>query len=197
MTLVGLTGGIGSGKSYISAVFEHLNVPVYYADDRSKKIMTDNPKVVESVKDLLGEEAYFDDGRLNKQYVARKIFSDYELKKKLEAIVHPAVKKDFSEWVKQNKEEKLIVKESALLIESGSYKDLDYIVVVTAQLELRIKRVMDRDKKSEKEVLTLVNAQMSDDERIKFSDFVIDNSGEVLILSQIVEFLKKININVI
>ncbi len=197
MTLVGLTGGIGSGKSYIASIFEHLDVPVYYADDRSKKIMTDNSEVVERVKGLLGQDAYFENGRLNKQYIAQKIFSDFELKKKLEAIVHPAVKKDFSDWVDQNKDEKLLIKESALLIESGSYKEMDFVVVVSAPVDLRIKRVMVRDKKSKEEVIALINSQLSDDERIKFANFVIDNSGDVLILSQIVELLKKIKVNVI
>ena len=197
MIIAGLTGGVGSGKSYIATILEHLDIPVYYADLRAKKIMTDNSLVVKEIKKLLGSESYLPDGELNKKYISHKIFSDSSLKKELEAIVHPAVKKDFNYWIEQNKDERLLIKESALLIESGNYKDLDLLIVVVAPLDVRIKRVMERDKRSKDEVVTLVNSQISDEERLKFADFVIDNSGDVLILPQLVNFFKKININVV
>jgi dephospho-CoA kinase len=197
MKLVGITGGIGSGKSYVSSIFEHLDVPVYYADERAKNIMSENKQVVYAIMKVLGNSAYLEDGTLNKKIIARKIFSNSNLKEEIEKIVHTAVKMDFQKWVKQNKDEELLVKESALLIESGSYLEMDFVIVVTAPVDLRIKRVIERDKRTKEEVLKIINSQLSDKERIEYSDFVVNNSGEVLILPQIVEILKKITTHVI
>ncbi len=196
MLLLGLTGGIGSGKSFVAGIFEHLDIPVYYSDVRAKELMI-NPEMKEQIIDLLGNDAYMPDGSLNRKYVAERIFSNHDLKKSLEQIVHSAVRKDFDSWVEANAENPLLVKESALLIESGTYRDMDYIAVVTAPEDVRIRRVVERDGLSEEEVKQRIRNQMSDEERIKFADFVLYNAGNKLILPQITEMFKKIGYHVV
>ena len=194
--LLGLTGSIGSGKSFIAGILEHLDIPVYYSDIRAKELMI-KPGIKEQIINLLGDDAYWSDGNLNRKYVAEKIFSDMDLKKALESIVHSAVKKDFDLWVQEHAGSRLLVKESALLIESGTYKDMDYVVVVTAPEAVRIRRVVERDGLSEEEVRQRIRHQMPDEERIRFADFVLENSGNRLILPQITEIFQKIAYHVV
>jgi len=196
MKILGITGGIGSGKTYVSSIFEHLDVPVYYADVRSKFLMNNDEEIRNKIISLFGNEAYLDE-ELNRKFLSKAIFENKVLKSKLEEIVHPAVRKDFEYWVKHFSYKPLLIKESALLIESGTYEEMDYIVVVTAPKDIRIKRVVKRDNLNYDDVLKRMNAQLSDNERLKYADFIVDNSGNVLILPQIVEILNKIKANVI
>ncbi len=173
MIVVGLTGGIGSGKTTVAHLFEELGVPVYIADVEAKRLTNTSKIIRRKLTALLGDKSY-KNGTLNKKYVAEKIFSNPELLSKVNAIIHPKVKQHFTRWVKKQQSH-YVIKEAAILFESGSYKDCDLIVVVTAPKEERIRRVMQRDNSSKREVLDRIKNQWDDKEKIKLSDFVIDN----------------------
>ncbi len=173
MIVVGLTGGIGSGKTTVAHLFEELGVPVYIADVEAKRLTNTSKIIRRKLTALLGDKSY-KNGTLNKKYVAEKIFSNPELLSKVNAIIHPKVKQHFTRWVKKQQSH-YVIKEAAILFESGSYKDCDVIVVVTAPKEERIRRVMQRDNSSKREVLNRIKNQWDDKEKIKLSDFVIDN----------------------
>jgi len=187
---VGITGGIGSGKTLITKLFSLLNVPIYYADDRAKTLM--NTLLKDSIIDLFGEESYFN-GKLNRTYIASKVFSNNSALTKLNAIVHPAVAIDFDNWLVENKEAKYVIKEAALLIESGSYKQLDKLIVVTSPLELRVNRIKSRDSfRSEKEIKKIISSQSSEQSKIDLADYIITNNEENLLIPQVLEIDKKI-----
>jgi len=187
---VGITGGIGSGKTLITKLFSLLNVPIYYADDRAKTLM--NTLLKDSIIDLFGEESYFN-GKLNRTYIASKVFSNNSALTKLNAIVHPAVAIDFDNWLVENKEAKYVIKEAALLIESGSYKQLDKLIVVTSPLELRVNRIKTRDSfRSEKEIKKIISSQSSEQSKIDLADYIITNNEENLLIPQVLEIDKKI-----
>jgi len=184
MIKVGITGGIGSGKTTVCKLFEEIDIPVYYADTEAKRLMNSDKKLKSAIKELLGDEAYYKNGRLNRGYVASIVFKD---KKKLEAlnnIVHPAVATDGNRWFEQQNST-YAIKEAALLIESGSYKQLDFLIVVTAPVEMRIKRVVKRDKSSYSEVKRRIENQLPEIQKKKVADFIIDNSGDVSLVSQV------------
>ena len=147
--IVGLTGGIGSGKTTVAKLFSNLGVPIYNSDIEAKKIMISNQSVIADIKELLGNEAY-KGNLLNKGFISNKIFNNKKLLEELNKIVHPAVRLHFSEWVKSCNS-LYVIKEAAILFESGAYKECDAIITVTAPLEERINRVMYRDKISEEE----------------------------------------------
>jgi dephospho-CoA kinase len=191
MIKVGITGGIGSGKSTVCQIFESLNVPIYYADERAKKLMTSNKNVKKEILASFGKEAYFNNGRLNRKYIAAKVFNNKPLLKKLNAIVHPAVKQDGIDWFNLQKG-KFAIKEAALLIEAGSHKDLDKIIVVTCPLETRIDRVVYRDKISRQTVMHRIKNQLSEEEKIRFADFIIVNDGKKALIPQVVKVYKKL-----
>lgn len=184
MIKVGITGGIGSGKTTVCKIFESLGVPVYYADDRAKKIMTSDKTLKADLIHLLGEECYFKNGRLNRKYIGAKVFKNKSLLKKLNKLVHPAVLKDGENWF--NKQKGIMaLKEAALLIESGSYLYLDKLVVVTAPEKVRLQRVMERDNLSKEAVKEKMKNQLTDDEFLKYADFRIINDGKKLLIPQV------------
>ena len=148
--LIGITGGIGAGKSIVSKVFETLGIPKYDADTRAKWLMNNNQKLVDSIRKLFGNNAY-QNGELDRKFIASKAFEDKTLLEQLNQLVHPAVSKDFTEWANQHHTPYLL-KEAALIFETGSYKDLDKIITVTAAEPIRIQRVMKRDGRSEEQV---------------------------------------------
>jgi len=176
MLKVGITGGIGSGKTTACRLFQQLGVPVYYADDRAKWLQNNEPSLMSEIKEIFGTNIYIN-GELNKVELGKIVFSDKKKLEALNAIVHPVVFKDAAEW--QEKQQKTAVaytlKEAALLFETGSYKTLDKIIVVSAPLELRIERVMSRDKLSREEVIKRINSQMPQEEKEKMADFVLNN----------------------
>ena len=172
--IIGLTGGIGSGKTTVAKMFHKLGVPVYVADIEAKKLMVSNKEVIDKIKALLGEEAYLND-TLNRAYISDKVFSNKPLLEQLNAIVHPAVRKNFENWV-QLQNAPYVIKEAAILFESGSYKECDLIITVTAPLEERLKRVVVRDSVNEEEVKSRMENQLNDEEKIKMSDYVIHNT---------------------
>ena len=171
---VGLTGGIGSGKTTIANLFAmHFSIPIYVADTKAKELVANNKQLQQEIVTLLGEEAFVE-GRYNTAFVAQEVFSNKEKLDKLNAIIHPYVQQDFLQW-KQSQQAPYVIKEAAILFESGSYRDCDFIIMVTAPLEERIKRVMLRDKIDRETVEKRIKNQWNDEKKIELSTFVIEN----------------------
>ena len=189
---IGITGGIGTGKSMICLVLEHLGIPVYHADEESKKLLETNAAVVVAVKNLLGNEAYDHAQKANRSYIASIVFNDREKLQKLNEILHPAVRQNFMEWLLKMDNHKLVAKEAAIMFESGSYKDMDYVVAVSSPDKLRIERVMQRDGKSEAEVQRIIKEQLPQEELQKRSNFVIINDNQHLVLPQVLEIIQSV-----
>ena len=171
---VGLTGGIGSGKTTIANLFAlHFSIPIYIADTKAKELVANNKQLQQEIVALLGEEAFVE-GRYNTSFVAQEVFSNKEKLDKLNAIIHPYVQQDFLQW-KRSQQAPYVIKEAAILFESGSYRDCDFIIMVTAPLEERIKRVMLRDKIDRETVEKRIKNQWNDEKKIELSTFVIEN----------------------
>ena len=174
MTTVGLTGGIGSGKTTIANLFAtEFAIPIYIADTKAKELIAQDPHLQQEIKALLGEESFVE-GKYNTAFVASIVFSTPEKLQALNQLIHPYVQQDFARW-REEQHSPYVIKESAILFESGSYKDCDYIITVTAPLEERIRRVMLRDKIDRKTVEKRIKNQGNDENRIKLSTFVVDN----------------------
>lgn len=186
MTLkVGITGGIGTGKSFVSKIFKTMGIPFYDADLEAKLIMVKDNNIRMALVKAFGPETYFEDGSLNRAHLSKQVFDNSQRLEVLNNIVHPAVIQAGVDWSNaQNGPYSL--KEAALLYESGSYKKLDYTILVTAPEELRIARVMKRDKVSREEVLNRIQKQMPEEEKLKFADFVIHNDEQQPLLPQII-----------
>lgn len=173
--IIGLTGGIGSGKSTVAQCIENCGFPVYYSDERAKILVEENSAVRLKIKALLGDDAYNNMGNYDRKYVGNLVFKDDSLLAELNAIIHPAVREDFYAWISlQNKY--MIFKETALLFELGLNKDCYKSLLVTAEDNLRIKRVMDRDQKTYREVEAVIHHQMPEKDKIKLADYVIYNN---------------------
>jgi len=173
MMIVGLTGGIGSGKSTVAKMFKKLGVPVYNSDKKAKNLMKSSKKLRASIKALLGDDAY-DGKKLNKAYIANKIFQDKSLLNKLNGIVHPAVRENFISWAKKQ-EAPYVIQEAAIIFENGLHEFYDKIVLVTAPEKVRLKRVLERNGASKADILARMGNQWQDARKIKLSDHVIDN----------------------
>jgi len=191
MLKVGLTGVIGSGKTTVSEVFHSLGIPVYNSDKRAKYLMENDPSLRVAIIQYFGEESYRSEG-LNRLYLSEQVFSDKSKLQKLNSIVHPVVGNDFALWCK-NQSAPFVLKEAAILIESGAYKGLDKIIVVTASENVRMERVMERDGVKASEVRDRINNQMTDSERLQYADFIIDNDGIQMLISQVKEVFNKLN----
>jgi dephospho-CoA kinase len=176
MLKVGITGGIGSGKTTVCQIFEKLGVPVYYADQRAKELMEDDTQLSLEIKKEFGDEVYAD-GRLNRKLLAEIVFGNEEKLVKLNSLVHPAVFRDNRSWneILAKKGYPYVLKEAALLVETGSYRLLDKLIVVSAPEEDRIKRVMARDGSTQKQVLARIHAQMPEEQKVKYADYIIFN----------------------
>jgi dephospho-CoA kinase len=183
MKRIGLTGGIGSGKSFVANILENMGFPVYYSDLQSKELTKSNPSIKTGLISLFGEEVY-SDNELNTQLVATKIFQNEEMRQKVNELIHPIVRKDFEDWV-TNQKSTLVFNEAAILFETGSYKNFDANILICAPLELKIKRVMKRENCSREEVLARMSKQWSDDEKSKLADFIINNDECDPILTQL------------
>ncbi len=184
MLKVGITGGIGSGKTTVCKIFEMLGIPVYYADDRAKWLMTNAPEVKKAIIQLFGEKAYQDDS-LNRPYIAHIVFNDPDKLQELNGIVHPAVRKDGQDWHLSQKNVPYTLKEAALIFESGSFKDLDKVITVFAPKEVRIERIIARDHISREAVEARIDKQMPEEEKIALADFVIYNDGRQSLIKQV------------
>lgn len=190
--LVGVTGGIGSGKSAVCAAFEQLGRTVLSADGMAREIMEREEPIKRKVRQLFGEAAYTSAGVLDRKLVASRVFSDPAAKKKLDAIVHPAVFREIKQRISRLSPKQrfpYVIIEAALIYESGLHEQLDYVIVVHADEETRIRRVMDRDKCTREEVLHRISAQMSQDEKLKRADFVIRNDAESTQLAPKIQFI--------
>jgi dephospho-CoA kinase len=170
---IGLTGGIGSGKSRVVSVFIALGVPCYIADQAAKKIMINNAMVMEQTIDLFGEKTYDQNG-LNRAYIGELVFKDPQKLAALNAIVHPVVAQDFSRWVSQQ-DYPYVIKEVAILFETGGYKAVDQSLLITAPKEVRLQRAMRRDQSTKEEVLARMNNQWEDEQRLPLATHVIEN----------------------
>lgn len=186
--IIGLTGGIGSGKTTLATYIESLGIPVFIADDEAKKLMQ-SAEVLGEIKAIFGE-TIFENRQLNRQELAAIVFSNPEKLSQLNGIIHPAVKKQFKIWLDQNQSAPFVVYEAAILFESGSYQNCDYIITVTAPLEDRIARVMQRDNSSREQVLNRINAQWTDELRAAKSNFIIENSDPQNANHNLTKFLK-------
>lgn len=174
MKIIGLTGGIGSGKTTVAKLFTELGVPVYNSDLKAKKLMQDSKKIRTAIIDLLGEKSYVLQ-KLNKKYIADKVFGDKELLQKLNAIVHPAVREDFISWIK-NKRTPYVIQEAAILFENNSYKVFDKVILVKAPKEARLERILARDNISREEILARMKNQWHDSKKIPLADYIIENT---------------------
>ena len=186
--VIGLTGGIGSGKTTIANYFAQQGVPVYIADDAGKKVMQ-SESIIEQIKTTFGD-VIFENEVLNRAKLAEIVFNNADKLAALNAIVHPAVKRDFELWLLDNKKYQYIVYEAAILFESGRYKDCDVVITVTAPEEVRIERVLKRDNTTREQVLSRMKMQWNDEKRISLSNFVINNSNLKIAKEEVVKILK-------
>jgi dephospho-CoA kinase len=187
---VGLTGGMGSGKSTVAKVFETLGIPVYYADDAAKRLMNENTGLRKQITEQFGTAAY-KDGVLDRPYLATKVFGNQEKLELLNSIVHPATIKDSEEWMQQQTTP-YAIKEAALIFESAVQQYLDYVIGVYAPLSLRIYRSMTRDNISREEVTARIDKQIDENIKMKLCDFVITNDEQQAVLPQVMQLHKKL-----
>ena len=188
---VGVTGGIGSGKSLICRIFAIVGAPVYDADSHAKELMTTDGILISQIKKEFGELSFLNDGTLNRSYLGKEVFSDAGKLERLNNLVHPRVAEDYEEWVKKNRGTSYVVKEAALLIEARSYLTLDKLIVVSAPENIRVKRVLQRDRhRTEKQVYEVIGNQMSEEEKRKLADHIIVNDETELVTTQLLELHK-------
>lgn len=174
MKIVGLTGGIGSGKTTVAKMFNQLGVPIYIADQEAKKLMATSKVIKRKLIELFGNKAYVNN-QLNKPFIANVIFNDETVLDKMNAIIHPRVARHFNKWI-QKQNGLYVIKESAILFEEELYKHCDFVITVTAPKELKIKRLLKRDTTTKKKIEAIMKNQWSDEEKIKLSNFIIINS---------------------
>lgn len=191
MLKVGLTGGIGAGKTTVAKIFHQMGVPIFHADVEAKKIMCSMPKIIAEIKELLGEESY-EGTKLNKKFIANKIFKDNSLRLKINDIVHPHVSQNYVNWL-ASIETKYCLKEAAILIETNAHKDLDKIICVTAPEDIRIQRVLLKRKGSEELIRNIIKNQISEEERIALADYVIQNDDLESLIPQVAKIHKELN----
>jgi len=174
--IIGLTGGIGSGKTTVAKYFASKGIPVYIADDAAKKIMDDN-KVVQEVQTIFPENVVLKNGLLDRNAIRELVFKDKTKLEQLNKVVHPKVKLDFENWLKLNKKAPFIIKEVAILFETNGQKYCDATILVTAPLEIRVKRVLERDATTRENVLQIINNQLAEEEKIKLATYIIENEN--------------------
>ena len=189
MLKVGLTGGIGSGKTTVAKIFEILGIPVYYADLEAKKLMNSSPQLIEEIKHLFGADAYID-GKLNRAYIAEKVFNDKQKLQKLNSIVHPYTIEHGKKWM-NGQNTPYAIKEAALIFESGIQGEFDKIIGVFAPNTLRMQRAMKRDGLSYEQVIERMQNQIEDDIKIKLCDAVIINDEQKMLVPQVLELHEK------
>ncbi|MGZ3901439.1 MAG: dephospho-CoA kinase [Bacteroidia bacterium] len=188
--IVGLTGGIGSGKSIVARVFGALGCVLFNTDEAAREIYFDAEIKVKVIA-LLGQESYSSERELNKSFISSKIFSDTDLLHRLNSVIHPAVKKKFEKFAQENKGS-VIIKESALLFEANLHKSMDAVIMVTADDELRIQRVMQRDGSGREDVIKKIKSQLPQEEKIKLADYIIYNNEKEFVITQVLEIYNKL-----
>ena len=188
MKKIGITGGIGSGKTYISNIFKSLGIPLFNSDIEAKILMNSSKKLISQIKKEFGEDIYTNEN-FNKEKLSSIVFSNSDKLQKLNSLVHPIVKEEFNNWCKKQTSS-YVIKEAAILFESKSHLGLDAVICVSAPLELRIKRLFKRDNSSEMEIKKRIDNQISQDEKAKLSDYIIVNDEKELLLPQIIKLHK-------
>ena len=190
--LIGITGGIGAGKSTVSTICKHLGFKVYNSDQRAKEIVSEDSIIKKKLISFFGNNIY-KNGVLDRKFLSDKIFNDKSSLQQINSIIHPAVKKDFNSWVINNSNEKILFKESALLLESGAYKELDKIILIVSDKNLRVSRVLNRDQnRSKKEIESIIDKQIDEVDAIKYADIVIDNNNKKMLLPSVIKEIEKL-----
>ena len=185
---IGITGGIGAGKSLVCRIFQSLGVPIYDADSHAKNLMTTDGILVDQIKKEFGTLSYDERGGLNRKYLSGTVFNDETKLSKLNSLVHPRVALDYDRWLAEHKASPYVIKEAALLFESGSSALLDKIVVVTAPEKMRVQRVLKRDpQRTEQDVINIIRNQMTEEEKLKRADAVIQNNETELVVPQVLK----------
>ncbi|WPR75358.1 dephospho-CoA kinase [Algoriphagus sp. NG3] len=191
-TLVGITGGIGSGKTTVAKIFSILGIPVYSADDRAKWLMQNDGQLKTQIRHEFGDDSYLPEGSLNRDFLAKKVFSDPERVKTINSLVHPAVGRDFSDWASTHSSP-YVLKEAALIFETGSNDALDFVINVSSPLKVRLARTMMRDPfRSEEQVHQIINQQLPDEQKNELADFVIKNTDNKLLIPQVLKIHDKL-----
>jgi len=190
MKKIGITGGIGSGKTYISNIFKSLAIPLFNSDIEAKILMNSSKKLIIQIKKEFGEDIYTN-GNFNKEKLSSIVFSNSDKLQKLNSLVHPIVKQEFNNWCKK-KTSPYVIKEAAILFESNSHLELDEVICVSAPMELRIKRILERDNSTEKEIKKRIENQISQEEKEKLSDYIIVNDEKELLLPKIIKIHDKL-----
>lgn len=183
MKRIGLTGGIGSGKSYVATILERMGYPVYYSDARAKQLTNEHPEIQQGLIALFGTSIY-EEGELNRKLLAEHIFSNDQNRQKVNALIHPIVRADFTDWVNKQKAD-LVFNEAAILFETGASRQFNAMILVTAPVKDRMERVMLRENCTEEEVMSRIRKQWPDAEKRKLTPFVIENNGQMPLLKQI------------
>lgn len=191
--LVGITGGIGSGKSIVTKIFSLLGVPIYDADSRAKWLMENDAKLIQSIKEAFSDKAYLENGKLNRPWLASEVFSNPEKTELINSLVHPWVGEDGKQWVAANANHPYLIKEAALMYESGSYKELDFVIAVYAPERIRIRRVLLRDvNRSSEDVKNIIARQMPEEEKKRKAQAVIVNDDQRLVIPQVITLHKQL-----
>lgn len=186
MLKVGITGGIGSGKTTVSKIFNILGIPVYNSDTQAQKLMVTLPSLIQSIKQNFGDDAYFKSGIINRKYISDIVFSDINQLQILNNIVHPAVANDYFDWCNlQNTP--YVLKEAALLFETNFYKKNNYNILVSAPLQMRVLNVIKRDNVNAQKVLSIIDKQMPEESKVLLADFVIQNNEECFLINQVLK----------
>ena len=190
--LLGITGGIGSGKSTVSKIFEVLDIKIYQSDDMAKYLMENDNKLISSIINYFGKESYID-GKINKEYISQNVFYDKEKLKTINNLVHPVVINNFKKWCLIHKNEKILIKEAALLFESKSYKELDFVIYVCAEKKLRISRILKRDSyRTKDQIEHIIKSQLTDKESFEKADYILENNEKSLLLPEVIDLYEKI-----
>lgn len=188
---IGITGGIGSGKSLVCRIFGCLGIAAYDADSRAKAVMTTDGILVSQIKKEFGRLSYHEDGTLNREHLSATVFSDPERLKVLNQLVHPRVGEDYKRWLSEHRSQRYVLKEAALLYEADTHTSLDKIIVVYAPVDTRVRRVLQRDAhRNEAQVRAIIESQMSDEEKAKRADYVIANDESRLVIPQVLDLHK-------
>ncbi|TAE70277.1 MAG: dephospho-CoA kinase [Bacteroidetes bacterium] len=186
--IIGITGGIGSGKSIVCKVFALLGVPIYEADLRARYLMNHNPTIKEKLKNVFGDKTYNENNELDRRFLAENVFIDNQKVLLLNSIVHPEVAKDFKNWIDSHQHFEYVLNEAALMFESGSYQRMDKVITVFSPLELRKQRIKARDlQRTDQEIDNIIQKQLPEEEKLKRADFIIENDNQKLLLPQILK----------
>jgi len=190
--LIGITGGMGSGKSTVSKILRHLNYKVYNSDIRGKELIGEVRSIRDQLESIFGDEI-FNNNKLDAKALSRKVFKDDSSLQKINSIVHPEVEKDFNSWVASNPNDKYLFKESALLFETGAFRHLDKTILISADKDLRINRVLERDvDRSKKEIENIISKQIDEYEASKLADVILYNNQDDLLLPRVIEEIERL-----